>query len=145
MILGVFIILIAGWMIIWCIRRRRKQRQRSAIAKLPSPSPKEKALDELKKIKDSLSANFSQEFAYNLSRCLKTYISKIYKISAHRLTSEETITQLMKNPKNNWKEIGTIAEIFRLLDQVKFSGKLLSPAQQKGIIERTESYIMQSS
>ena len=84
MILGVFIILIAGWMIIWCIRRRRKQRQRSAIAKLPSPSPKEKALDELKKIKDSLSANFSQEFAYNLSRCLKTYISKIYKISAHR-------------------------------------------------------------
>ena len=115
-------------------RKKKKNAQHTGLKPLSNVRV---FLRDLKGVRAVISANSCQIFCELLSASLKKYISSVYEFSTDGMTSDEIIDRLMSDPQNDWTEIGFLAEIFKITDSVRFSGRQLSVNQQRGLYKKS--------
>ena len=135
-VLFILFFVIMAYFIITYFRKKKLSGQEEQIA----ISVAEKYLQELSQKVDPRGTNLD-EMTLRLSRIFREYIQRDFNISAKELSTNEIILQLKElDLPDTDKEI--LSTVFKKLDEIKFTGKLIDPNEFTSVYGSIEDFLL---
>jgi hypothetical protein len=109
-ILGLGVLGLIAW---WIFKRSRRPK--------PQQSPRDRALQELERIRDEMETLTPYQFSIRVSDILRRYVTEQYQLPLTRQTSVEFLNTLAKAPAFSEDEKSLLEDFLNRCDLIKFA------------------------
>jgi hypothetical protein len=131
---GIFLGLVVLGLIAWWIRKR-------SMRPKPEQSPRDRALQELNRIKGEIETLTPYQFSIRVSDILRRYVTEQYQLPVTRQTSVEFLSLLAKASPFSEDEKSLLEDFLNRCDLIKFARYDATPEDSRLLLEEATRFV----